>query len=65
MMAIQNRQEQRLAPTATGEDIGGVRRAEGIEECRHVEFADHPQPQRQVSYRTDLMHGKSHEAPLL
>src|SRR5262249_27776093 len=62
MMAIQNRQEQRLDPTATGEDMGGGRRAEGIDECRHVEFADHPQHQRPVSYRTDLMNCKSHEA---
>ena len=41
-MAIQHRQEQSLDPTATGEDMGGVRRAEGIDERRHVELADPP-----------------------
>ena len=41
-MAIQNRQEERLDSTATGEDIGGVRRAEGLDERRHVELTDHP-----------------------
>jgi len=64
-MAIQNRQEQRLDPTATGENIGGVRRTEGIDERRHVKLADHPQDQRQVGYGTDLMNGNSHEALLL
>jgi hypothetical protein len=41
-MAIQNRQEQSLDPTAPGEDIGGVRRAEGIEKRCHVALADYP-----------------------
>ena len=41
-MAIQNRQEQCLYPTATGEHMGGVRRTEGIDERRHVEFAAPP-----------------------
>ena len=42
MMAIQNRQEQRLHSTATREDVSGVRRAEGIDEGSHVEFAYYP-----------------------
>ena len=52
MMAIQHRQEQSLDLTATGEGMGGVRRAEGIDERRHVALADHPQHQRQVGHRT-------------
>jgi hypothetical protein len=64
-MAIENRQEQGFYSTATREDMGGVRRAEGIEERSDVELADHPQHQRQMGYRTDLMHGNGHEAPLL
>jgi hypothetical protein len=64
-MAIQNRQEQSLDPTATGEDIGGVWRAEGIDKRCHVELADYPEHQRQVGHGTDLLNCKSHKAPLL
>ena len=32
-MAIENRQEQRLYAMTTREDMGGVWRAEGIEDC--------------------------------
>jgi hypothetical protein len=39
MMAIKNRQDECLYPTATREDIGGVRGAESIDERRHVELA--------------------------
>ena len=65
MMAIKNRQEQGLHSTATREDMGGVRRAERIDERSHVERAYHPQHQRQVGHGTALMHGNRHEAPLL
>jgi hypothetical protein len=65
MMAIENRQEQGLHATATREDTGGVRRAEGLDERRHVELAYHPQHDRQVGHGTDLMHGHRHEALLL
>jgi hypothetical protein len=65
MMAIENRQEQGLHSTATREDMAGVRRAEGIDECSHIELADHPQHQRQVGHGTDLMNCNRHEAPLL
>ncbi len=64
-MAIENRQEQGFYATATREDMRGVRRAEGIDERSHVELADHPQHQRQVGHRTDLMNRNRHEAPLL
>lgn len=30
-----------------------------------MEFADHPQHQRQVGHRTDLLNGHGHEAPPL
>ena len=49
-MAIEHRQEQGLHATATREDMRRVRRAEGIDECSHVELADNPQHQRQVGY---------------
>jgi hypothetical protein len=65
MMAIKNRQEQRLHATATREDVRGVRRAEGLDEGRHVELADYPQHQRQVGHGTDLLNCKRHEASLL
>ena len=65
MMAIENRQEEGLHSTATREDMRGVRRAEGIDERRHVELAYHPQHQRQVGHGTDLMNRNGHEAPLL
>jgi hypothetical protein len=42
MMAIENRQEQGLHSPATREDMSRVRRAEGIDEGRHVELADYP-----------------------
>jgi hypothetical protein len=65
MMTIENRQEQGLHPTPTRQDMGGVRRAEGINERRHVELADHPQHQRHVGHGLDLLHRDRHEAPLL
>jgi len=64
-MAIQNRQEQRLDPTATRDDIGGVRRAKGIDERSHLELAYHPQYQRQVGHGADLMNRDRHEGLLL
>ena len=64
-MAIENRQEQGLHATATREDMGGVRRAEGIDERSHVELAYHPQHQRQVGHGTDLLNRNRHEAPFL
>jgi hypothetical protein len=65
MMAIENGEQQSLDPTATREDMGGVRSAEGINECSYLELADHPQYQRQVGHGTDLLNGNGHEAPLL
>src|SRR5919199_3522168 len=65
MMAIQNRQEQGLHPTTTRQDMGGVRRAEGIDERRHIELAYYPEHQRQVGHGTDLLNRDRHEAPLL
>jgi len=65
MMAIQNRQEQRLHATATREDVSGVRRAEGIDEGSHVELAYYPEHQRQGGHGTDLLNRKRHEASLL
>jgi hypothetical protein len=64
-MTIKNRQEQGLHSTATREDMGGVRRAESIDERSHVELAYHPQHQRQVGHRTDLLNCNRHEVPLL
>ena len=64
-MAIKNRQEQSLYPTATREDMRRVWRAEGIDERSHLELADHPQHQRQVGHRTDLLNCNRHEVPLL
>jgi hypothetical protein len=40
-MAIENRQEQGLHTTATREDMGGVWRAESIDERCHIELAYH------------------------
>jgi hypothetical protein len=39
MMAIKNREEQRLHTTPTRENMGRVWRAERIDKCRHVELA--------------------------
>ena len=64
MMAIQQRQEQRLALTATREDIGRGRRAEGRDERRHLELADHTQHQRQVGHGTALMNRDRQEGLL-
>ena len=64
-MAIENRQEQGLHATATREDMGGVWRAESIDERCHVELAYHPQHQRQMGHGTDLLNRNRHEAPLL
>jgi hypothetical protein len=64
-MTIKNRQEQSRDPTATREDIGGVRRAEGIDERSHLELAYHPQHRRQVGYGADLMHRDRHAGLLL
>ena len=63
-MAIEHRQEQGFYSTATRENLRGVRRTEGIDARSHLELADHPQHQRQVGHRTDVMNGNSHEAPL-
>src|SRR5215467_7548158 len=65
MMAIENRQEQGLHATATREDMCGVWRAESIDERCHVEFAYHPQHQRQMGYGTDLLNRNRHKTPLL
>ena len=64
-MTIENRQEQGLHATTTRKDMRGVRRAEGIDERRHVELAYHPQHQRQVGHGADLMNRHRHEASLL
>jgi hypothetical protein len=55
----------RPPPQTTRQDMGGVRRAEGIDERRHVERAYHPEHQRQVGHGTDLLNHDRHEAPLL
>jgi hypothetical protein len=65
MMAIENGQEQGLYSTATREDMRRVRRAEGIDERRHLELADHSQHQRQVGHGPDLMNRNRHELSLL
>ena len=64
-MTIENRQEQGLHATATRENMRWVRMTEGIDECRHVELAYHPQHQRQVGHGTDLLNRNRHEAPFL
>jgi hypothetical protein len=64
-MAIKNRQEQGLHSPPTRQDMGGVRRAEGIDERRHVELTYDPEHQRQVGHGTDLLNCDRHEAPLL
>src|ERR1043166_4203974 len=53
MMTIENRQEQGLHPTPTRQDMGGVRRAEGIDERHHVELANYPEHQRHVGHGLD------------
>ena len=64
-MAIENRQQEGLYATATRKDMSRVRRTEGINERSHVERADHPQHQRSVSHRTDVINRNHHEtAPL-
>jgi len=65
MMAVQNRQEQGLHPTSTGEQRPRVWRAARIDECSPVELAYHPQHQREVGHGTDLMNRDRHEAPPL
>jgi hypothetical protein len=65
MMTIENRQEQGLHATATREHMGGVGRAEGIDERRHVELTYDPQHQRQMGHGTDLLNRHRHEAPFL
>ena len=65
MMAIQNRQEQRLDPMATREDMGRVRRADGSDERSHRELAYPPEPQRHVGYGAHLMNRDRHEGLLL
>src|SRR5215510_2158239 len=47
------------------DDVRLVRRAEGIDEPSHIEFADHPQHQRQVGHGSDLLNGNRHKAPFL
>ena len=64
-MAIENRSEQGCYSTAIREDMRGVRRAESIDERRHVELADYPQHQRQVGHGTDLLNRHRHGAPFL
>jgi hypothetical protein len=65
MMAIKNREEQSLDPTATREDIGGVRRTEGINERSHLELAYYPEHSRQVGHGANLMNRDRHEGLLL
>jgi hypothetical protein len=65
MMASEHRQEEGLHSTARREDRRRVWRAEGSDERRHVALADHPQHQRHVGHRTEVMHRNGHEAPLL
>ena len=65
LMPSENREEQGLHATATREDMRRVRRAEGIDECSHVELADNPKHQRQVGYWTDLLNRQRHEALFL
>src|SRR5262245_7677139 len=64
-MPSENRPEQGLHATATRENRGRRRRAEGSDERRHVELADHPQHQRPVGHGTDLLHRNRHETSLL
>jgi len=63
-MTIEHRQEQGLHATATREHMGGVWRAESIEERRHVKLAHRSQHSRQVGHRTDLLHRHRHETLL-
>jgi hypothetical protein len=63
-MALQTRQAQSVNPTATREDMGGGRRAAGLEARRPLERADPSQPLRPVGHRPERMPGPSPEAPL-
>jgi hypothetical protein len=65
MMAIENGEEQGLHATTTQKDMSGVRRAQGLDERRHVELTDHSQHQRQVSHGPDLLNDNRHAASLL
>jgi hypothetical protein len=65
MMAIKNRQEQSLDSTATREYMSGVRRAERIDERRHLKLAYYPQHQSQVGHGADLLNRDRHEGLLL
>jgi hypothetical protein len=42
MVPIENRQDQRFAPLAAGEDMGRVRGDQGINELRNVDLAQPP-----------------------
>jgi len=65
MLAIETREEQGRHPATTREDVGRVRRAEGIAARRPRERAYHPEHQRQMGHRTALLNRDRQEAPLL